>query len=47
MRNKTEKTEPRQLVFYDPEVGTLERRDPWRKLKRDFNADRGQSRLAL
>ncbi|KRQ94261.1 hypothetical protein CQ12_17945 [Bradyrhizobium jicamae] len=35
---KTEKTEPRQLVFYDPGVGTLERPDPWHKLKQDFNA---------
>lgn len=35
---KTEKTEPRQLVFYDPGVGTLERPDPWQKLKQDFNA---------
>ena len=29
---KTEKTEPRQLVFYDPGVGTLARPNPWRKL---------------
>ncbi|MEH2505429.1 MULTISPECIES: DUF2235 domain-containing protein [unclassified Bradyrhizobium] len=35
---KTEKTEPRQMVFYDPGVGTLERPDPWHKLKQDFNA---------
>src|SRR5258707_74952 len=35
---KTEKTEPRQLVFYDPGVGTLARPDPWRKLWQDFNA---------
>ena len=35
---KTEKTEPRQLVFYDPGVGTLSRPDPWHKLKQDFNA---------
>ena len=28
---KTERTEPRQLVFYDPGVGTLARPDPWRK----------------
>ena len=34
---KTEKTQPRQLVFYDPGVGTLERPDPWHKLKQDFN----------
>ena len=25
---KTEKTSPRQLVFYDPGVGTLQRPDP-------------------
>ena len=35
---KTDKTEPRQLVFYDPGVGTLARPDPWHKLKQDFNA---------
>src|SRR3954470_16107395 len=35
---KTEKTSPRQLVFYDPGVGTLERPDPWHRLKQDFNA---------
>jgi uncharacterized protein (DUF2235 family) len=35
---KTEKTQPRQLVFYDPGVGTLERPDVWHKLKQDFNA---------
>jgi uncharacterized protein (DUF2235 family) len=35
---KTEKTEPRQLVYYDPGVGTLARPDPWHKLKQDFNA---------
>ena len=35
---KTEKTEPRQLVFYDPGVGTLARPDPWQKLKQDFIA---------
>ena len=35
---KTEKTQPRQLVFYDPGVGTLARPDPWHKLKQDFNA---------
>ena len=33
---KTEKTEPRQMVFYDPGVGTLARPDPWHKLKQDF-----------
>jgi hypothetical protein len=35
---KTEKTEPRQLVFYDPGVGTLERPDPWQKLQGDAAA---------
>ena len=35
---KTEKTEPRQLVFYDPGVGTLSRPDPWHKLRQDFSA---------
>ena len=35
---KTGKTEPRQLVFYDPGVGTLARPDPWHKLRQDFNA---------
>jgi uncharacterized protein (DUF2235 family) len=35
---KTEKTEPRQLVFYDPGVGTLARPNPWRKLAQDFTA---------
>ena len=38
---KTEKTEPRQLVFYDPGVGTLARPDPWHKLKQDFSAIMG------
>ena len=32
---KTGKTEPHQLVFYDPGVGTLVRPDPWRKLWQD------------
>jgi uncharacterized protein (DUF2235 family) len=35
---KTEKTQPRQLVFYDPGVGTLARPNPWRKLQQDFSA---------
>jgi uncharacterized protein (DUF2235 family) len=35
---KTEKTSPRQLVYYDPGVGTLARPDPWHRLKQDFNA---------
>jgi len=38
---KTDKTEPRQLVFYDPGVGTLARPDPWHKLKQDFSAIMG------
>src|SRR6201992_4223396 len=32
---KTDKTEPRQVVFYDPGVGTLARPDPWRKALQD------------
>jgi uncharacterized protein (DUF2235 family)/superfamily II DNA or RNA helicase len=32
---KTDKTEPRQVVFYDPGVGTLARPDPWRKVWQD------------
>jgi uncharacterized protein (DUF2235 family) len=35
---KTEKTQPRQLVRYDPGVGTLARPDAWHKLRQDFNA---------
>src|SRR5580765_2075137 len=35
---KTERTEPRQLVFYDPGVGTLSRPAPWRELWQDFKA---------
>ena len=31
---KTEKTHPRQLVFYDPGVGTLERPDPFHQFGR-------------
>ena len=43
---KTEKTQPRQLVFYDPGVGTLARPDPWHKLRQDFNRDpRARHRL--
>jgi uncharacterized protein (DUF2235 family) len=38
---KTEKTEPRQIVFYDPGVGTLSRPDPWKKLRQDFSAIMG------
>src|SRR5205807_8867897 len=34
----TEKTLPRQIVYYDPGVGTLARPDPWHKLKQNFNA---------
>ena len=32
---KTGKTTPKQLVFYDPGVGTLARPDPWRKILQD------------
>jgi uncharacterized protein (DUF2235 family) len=32
---KTGRTEPHQVVFYDPGVGTLARPDPWRKLVQD------------
>lgn len=32
---KTEKTDPNQVVFYDPGVGTLARPNPWTKLKQD------------
>ena len=35
---KTEKTTPRQMVFYDPGVGTLARPNPWKKLVQDANA---------
>jgi uncharacterized protein (DUF2235 family) len=35
MMRKTGKTEPHQVVFYDPGVGTLARPDPWRKLWQD------------
>jgi uncharacterized protein (DUF2235 family) len=35
MLRKTAKTEPHQVVFYDPGVGTLERPDPWRKAWQD------------
>ena len=32
---KTGKTQPRQIVFYDPGLGTLARPNPWTKLKQD------------
>jgi uncharacterized protein (DUF2235 family) len=32
---KTGKTEPHQVVFYDPGVGTLARPNPWKKLRQD------------
>jgi uncharacterized protein (DUF2235 family) len=35
MLRKTGKTEPHQVVFYDPGVGTLARPDPWRKVWQD------------
>ncbi len=34
---KTEKTNPRQLVFYDPGVGTLAQPDTWHKIKANVN----------
>src|SRR5262245_63006673 len=34
---KTEKTHPRQLVFYDPGVGTLSKPDPWHKFKQNLD----------
>ena len=43
---KTEKTSPRQLVYYDPGVGTLARPDPWHRLRQDFNAILGLIGLA-
>jgi uncharacterized protein (DUF2235 family) len=38
---KTEKSEPRQMVFSDTGVGTLARPNPWRKLVQDFTAIMG------
>jgi uncharacterized protein (DUF2235 family) len=35
---KSGKTEPHQVVFYDPGVGTLARPDPWKKLRQDASA---------
>lgn len=35
---KTAKTLPRQVVFYDPGVGTLARPNPWRKMIQNFSA---------
>ena len=35
---KTEKTQPNQLVFYDPGVGTLARPNPWMKWRQDLSA---------
>jgi uncharacterized protein (DUF2235 family) len=32
---KTDKTDPLQVVFYDPGVGTLARPDPWTKYRQD------------
>jgi uncharacterized protein (DUF2235 family) len=34
---KTDKTSPRQLVFYDPGVGTLTQPDTWHQIKADVN----------
>ncbi len=38
---KTDKTEPRQMVFYNPGAGTLSGPDPWHKFKQDFPAIMG------
>src|SRR4026207_1648291 len=38
---KTEKTEPRQIAFYDPGVGTLARPDPFTKFKQEVIANLG------
>ena len=35
---KTEKTTPRQMVFYDPGVGTLARQNAWKKAVQDASA---------
>jgi uncharacterized protein (DUF2235 family) len=35
---KTAKTQPNQLVFYDPGVGTLARPNPWKKWRQDVYA---------
>jgi uncharacterized protein (DUF2235 family) len=35
---KTPKTSPRQIVFYDPGVGTLSQPGTWNKLRQDFIA---------
>src|SRR5690349_23960373 len=35
---KTDKTQPHQVVFYDPGVGAVARPDPWHKLRQDFSA---------
>ena len=32
---KTDRTDPLQVVFYDPGVGTLARPDPWTKFRQD------------
>jgi uncharacterized protein (DUF2235 family) len=34
---KTDKTHPRQLVFYDPGVGTLAQPDTWHRIKANIN----------
>ncbi|MDE2376032.1 DUF2235 domain-containing protein [Bradyrhizobium sp.] len=34
---KTDKTSPRQLVFYDPGVGTLAQPDTWHRIKANIN----------
>jgi uncharacterized protein (DUF2235 family) len=35
---KTDKTAPRQIVYYDPGVGTLSRPNVWARFKQDVNA---------
>lgn len=34
---KTDRTQPRQLVFYDPGVGTLAQPDTWHKIRTNIN----------
>jgi uncharacterized protein (DUF2235 family) len=40
---KTDKTDPPQIAFYDPGVGTLARPNPWTKVKQDAVAILGVS----
>jgi hypothetical protein len=41
---KTDRSEPRRMVFSDPGVGMLARPNPWRKLVQDFSAILGLAR---